>query len=260
MNCKSAPPYYLKKTPCWAWDFTLVVDATKAANRCSDENAFTALDTTLKKHFTAEQTSTFQANWKKMIKAYKEEGEKTTDHQQQTMQSQLNIGSVKKLKNINKTIVNKTEQPHVFKMKVCSAQNIEGTSSSSTSSITTATTPTMSSSSSSSTSPTTTPITASSTRMQSLAEHIAKRVTYFGFPAIYYDTHWSKKESLNMFLRYWNKWGQISKCVEDRIERFFGYLVSENKPKNASTVVLEDLCTDTVLLESDDEDIIDLCY
>ncbi|KAL9536803.1 hypothetical protein MBANPS3_012353 [Mucor bainieri] len=84
--------------------------------------------------------------------------------------------------------------------------------------------------------------------------------TYSGSPAIYHDAYWKKKENfVAMCLTYRNKWGQFPKCVEGRIEGFFGYLVvSEDKPQNASTIVVEHLCTNIVLLKPNDDDIFDV--
>ncbi|KAL0146247.1 hypothetical protein V8B55DRAFT_1431750 [Mucor lusitanicus] len=52
-----------------------------------------------------------------------------------------------------------------------------------------------------------------------------------------------------MFLSYWNRWGQFPKCVKGRIEGFFDHLLPTTESENASAITLE----------SDDEEIIDLC-
>lgn len=117
MDCNSALNY-LKNTPCSAWDFALIVDAIKATNQCSDENAFTALDTILKKNFSAAQTSSFTANWKKMIDSYKKEHKEEITKQtgpkerlyKQLVQTQMNIGSLNTLNNTNTNIINKKKR------------------------------------------------------------------------------------------------------------------------------------------------------
>ncbi|KAL0141203.1 hypothetical protein V8B55DRAFT_1433839 [Mucor lusitanicus] len=53
-----------------------------------------------------------------------------------------------------------------------------------------------------------------------------------------------------MFLSHWNRWGQFPKCVKGRIEGFFDHLLlPTTESENASATTLE----------SDDEEIIDLC-
>lgn len=98
---------YLKSTDSSLWDFKTVVNIIKATNNCSNDKAFAALNTILKKDFDSEQNSFFITNWKSLVKTFDKQREnpKRETIQRQTIQSQTNIDTVNTLNNTNTNII-----------------------------------------------------------------------------------------------------------------------------------------------------------
>ncbi|KAL9536740.1 hypothetical protein MBANPS3_012404 [Mucor bainieri] len=111
MDCQ-ASINYLKSTDSSLWDFNTVVNIIKATNDCSNDKAFAALNTILKKDFDSEQNSFFVTNWKSLVRTFDQKREDPKREkiqrqtiQQQTIQSQTNIDTVNTLNNTNTNII-----------------------------------------------------------------------------------------------------------------------------------------------------------